>query len=92
MQTRCAVLARCGYEAQAAVLFEAEELLGSQEFDLVILSAFLSEWESGKILAAAGKTPVLVLTELTFADKLVALVECLVVADDRRAAVESSDR
>jgi hypothetical protein len=35
----------------------------------------LEEWEKGQILTAAGKTPALVLTDLTLADKLLAEVE-----------------
>jgi hypothetical protein len=75
LQTRCAVLERSGYRAQSAVLPEVETLLRTEQFDLVIVSAWLSEWEKGKILATAGKTPALVLTELTLADKLLAEVE-----------------
>jgi hypothetical protein len=41
----------------------------------VIVSAWLEEWEKGQILTAAGKTPALVLTDLTLADKLLAEVE-----------------
>jgi hypothetical protein len=40
----------------------------------------LEEWEKGQILMAVGKTPALVLTELTLADKLLAQVERLLVA------------
>ena len=75
LQTRCAVLERSGYRAQPAVLPEVETLLRSEEFDLVIVSAWLSEWEKGQILATVGKTPAIVLTELTLADKLLAQVE-----------------
>jgi hypothetical protein len=75
LQTRCAVLERSGYRAQSAVLPEVETLLRTEQFDLVIVGAWLSEWEKGKILATAGKTPALVLTELTLADKLLAEVE-----------------
>jgi hypothetical protein len=81
LQTRCAVLGSAGYNAKSAVLPEAETILRSEEFDLVIVSAWLSEWEKGKVLATVGKTPTLVLTELTLADKLLALVECLLRED-----------
>ena len=77
LPTRCAVLNRSGYNAKSAVMPEAETLLRTEEFDLVIVSAWLDEWEKGKILTAAGKTPALVLTELTLADKLLAQVERL---------------
>jgi hypothetical protein len=59
---------------------EAEGLLRSQEFDLLIVSAWLSERETAKILTTAGKTPALVLTELTHAEKLLAEVERLLEA------------
>jgi hypothetical protein len=75
LKTRCAVLGSAGYSAQAAALPEAETILRTEEFDLVIVSAWLSEWVKGKILATAGKTPALVLTELTPAEKLLAQVE-----------------
>jgi len=75
LQTRCAVLGSAGYDAKSAAPLEAEILLRTEEFDLVIVSAWLSEWEKGKILATAGKTPALVLTEFTLADKLLGQVE-----------------
>jgi DNA-binding response OmpR family regulator len=70
LRTRCAVLGSAGYNAKSAVLPEAETLLRTQEFDLIVVSAGLSDWERGRILSAAGKTPTLVLTELTLADDL----------------------
>jgi hypothetical protein len=77
LQTRCAVLGSAGYDAKSAALPEAETLLRTEEFDLIIVSAWLEEWEKGQILKAAGKTQALVLTELTLADKLLAEVGCL---------------
>ena len=77
LETRCAVLMHSGYHAEAAVVPEAQTILRTKEFDLVIISAWLGEWEKGQVLTAAGKTPALVLTELTFADKLLAEVERL---------------
>jgi hypothetical protein len=79
LETRCAVLIRAGYDAEAAVLPEAETILRTREFDLVIVSAWLEEWETGQILTAAGSTPTLVLTEMTLADKLLAKVELVLV-------------
>jgi hypothetical protein len=73
--SRCAVLGHSGYDAQAATLEQCEALLHSEEFDLVIVSAWLSEWERGRILPAAGSTPTLVLAELTLADQLLAEVK-----------------
>ena len=75
LQTRCAVLESAGYDAQAVTLEEAKSLLRTSEFDLVIVSAWLSDGEKSNILAVAGETPTLVLTELTLADKLLAKVE-----------------
>jgi hypothetical protein len=74
LRTRCDVLGTSGYNAKAATLSEAEVLVRTEEIDLLIVSAWLSECERGKILAAAGKTPALVLTELTLADELLARV------------------
>jgi len=52
LQSRCAVLRHGGYEAQAASLTDAEILLHKEKYDLVIISACLSEWEKGRILSA----------------------------------------
>jgi DNA-binding response OmpR family regulator len=75
LQTRCAVLWRSGYVAHPAALTEAENLARTEEFDLIIVSAWLSDRETDRILAAAGETPALVLTEMTSADELLAKVE-----------------
>ena len=74
LRTRCAVLGSAGYNAKSAVLPEARTLLRTEKFDLVIVSAGLSDWERGSILSAAGKTPTYVLTELTLPDDLLAQV------------------
>jgi hypothetical protein len=75
LRTRCAVLESVGYIAKPADLPEAQILLRTEQFDLVVISAWLSEWDRGIILSAAGKTPALVLTDLTFGDKLLAEVD-----------------
>jgi hypothetical protein len=80
LQTRCAVLNQSGYDTLAATLTEAESILRTPTFDLVIVSAWLSEWERGRILAAAGETPALVLTEVTLAEDLLAQVERLLTS------------
>jgi hypothetical protein len=77
LPTRCAVLNYRGYEAKSATVAEAEILLRTDEFDLVIVSAWLDEWERGCILTAAGKTLTLVLTELTPVEQLLAQVKRL---------------
>jgi hypothetical protein len=57
LRTRCAVLSQSGYDAQSASVPETQILLRTEEFDLIIVSAFLDEWEKGCILSAAGKLP-----------------------------------
>jgi DNA-binding response OmpR family regulator len=75
LQSRCAVLRHAGYDAQRATLAEAEILLGTEKYDLVIISAGLSEWDRGRILSAAGKTPTYVLRGLTLVPELLAQAE-----------------
>lgn len=77
LRTRCAVLSQSGYHAESAIVPEAELLLRTEEFDLIIVSAFLDEWEKGRILSAAGKMPTLMLRGLTLAPELLAEVERL---------------
>ncbi len=52
LQTRCAVLGSAGYIAKSSPVLEAETLLQSEDFDLVIVSAWLSKCEQDKTLAA----------------------------------------
>ena len=75
LRTHCAVLRQSGYDAQSATVPEAELLLLTEKFDLIIVSAFLDEWEKGRILSAAGKMPTLVLRGLTLAPALLVEVE-----------------
>ena len=75
LRTRCAVLSQSGYDARSATVSEAELLLLTEEFDLIIVSAFLDEWEKGRVLAAAGTMPTLVLRGLTLAPALLVEVE-----------------
>jgi DNA-binding response OmpR family regulator len=79
LEIRCAVLACSGYESQSATVSEAEILLRSDQFDLVIVSAWLSEWDRARILEAVGRTPTLVLTQVTFAEDLLAQVARMLV-------------
>jgi hypothetical protein len=60
--------------------FPKFETLRTEEFDLVIVSAWLGEWDRGVILSTARKAPALVLTELTLADKVLAQMERMLVA------------
>jgi DNA-binding response OmpR family regulator len=80
LQSRCAVLRQAGYEAQAATVPEVEVLLRTEEFDIIVVSAQLSESDRGLILSAAGETPTYVLHGLTLASELLAQVERLLPA------------
>jgi DNA-binding response OmpR family regulator len=65
LDSRCAVLARHGYDARPAMLLEAEDLLMSAGFDLIILSAMLSAEEKSRVLRAIpGSSRTLVLEPL----------------------------
>jgi hypothetical protein len=77
LQTRCAVLNHSGYDAKSATVREAEILLRTEEFDLVIVSAFLSQEEKSSVISAAGEMPILVLDGVTFPQELLAKVERL---------------
>jgi DNA-binding response OmpR family regulator len=76
LRSRCAVLTHAGYHAQAVMLAEAENLLQTAEFDLIILSAILSPEERDHISAfIGGRVPILALKKLTFASELLAEIE-----------------
>ena len=77
LHSRCAVLRHAGYEAQAATPPEVEILLRTEEFDLIIESARLTESERGRIRSAVGETPTYVLRGLTLAAELLSEVERL---------------
>ena len=70
LRTRCAVLSQSGYDARSATVAEAELLLRTDQFDLVIVSAFLDEGEKDRILTAPGKMTTLMLRGLTLAPEL----------------------
>ena len=53
-RTRCSVLRESGCNARAATSLQAEFLLHGQTFDLVILSAALSDSERARLTKAAG--------------------------------------
>jgi hypothetical protein len=58
------------------MLAEAESVLQTAEFDLIILSAILSGEEREHISAFVGATiPILALKKLTFASELLADIE-----------------
>jgi hypothetical protein len=77
LRTRCAVLAQNGYDAVCSLFSGAEGIiLGTKRFDLIVVSAFLSDQEKAEVLAiVAGKTPTIVLEGLTLATELLTLVE-----------------
>jgi CheY-like chemotaxis protein len=75
LESRCAVLGSAGYIAKSATVAEAVKLLRTEEFDLIIISVFLSREEQDRLISAAPNTPKLVLDGVTFAAELLALVE-----------------
>ena len=76
LRSRCAVLTHAGYHAEAVMFGEAESLLRTAEFDLIILSAILSGEEKDRISAFIGGTiPIVALKKLTFASELLAEIE-----------------
>jgi DNA-binding response OmpR family regulator len=77
LRTRCAVLTVSGYDARSATLQQAETLLRTEQYDLVIVSALLGESERKRVLAAAGITPTLVLRGFALVSILLAQVEQL---------------
>jgi CheY-like chemotaxis protein len=74
LESRCAVLNHSGYDAKSATVAEAVKLLRTEEFNLIIISAFLSP-EQDNVISAAPNTPKLVLDGVTFAAELLAKVE-----------------
>jgi hypothetical protein len=65
-----------GYEARYSLYFDAARALGSDQFDLVVVSAFLTDQEKDQILALTGNaTPTIILRALTYAPELIQLVE-----------------
>jgi CheY-like chemotaxis protein len=75
LRTRCAVLSHSGYNAHSVSPEEAEALLKTDVYDLVILSARMSEERFHRVLLVAGQTPTLVLNGFTFVRDLLNRVE-----------------
>jgi hypothetical protein len=75
LRTRSAVLRQSGYDAQSATVPEAELLLLTEKFDLIIVSAFLDDSEKDRILSPAGAMPTLMLRGLTLDPDLLVEVE-----------------
>jgi DNA-binding response OmpR family regulator len=76
LRSRCAVLTQAGYHAHAVMFAEAESLLRTADFDLIILSAILTGEERDQISAFIGdRVPILTLKKLIFATELLAEIE-----------------
>ena len=76
LRSRCAVLAHAGYDAHYVMYPDAEPLLTREPFDLIILSAILSQEEKDQIWTIVGDTPpILTLKKLVFASELLRDVE-----------------
>jgi hypothetical protein len=75
LSIRCEVLKSSGYSAQAATVEDAADLIKQEAFDLIIVSAFLSEANRQRVLFAAGVTPTLVLQGIAVAPELLEEVE-----------------
>ena len=76
LRSRCAVLAHGGYDAQYVMYPDVERLLTREPFDLIILSAILSQEEKDLIWTIVGDTPpILTLKKLVFASELLRDVE-----------------
>jgi hypothetical protein len=74
-RTRGDALSHYGYDAQAASWPEAESPLRTPQFDLIIVSAFLTNHEKEDALALTARaTPTIVLPGLTPASELLRLV------------------
>jgi hypothetical protein len=75
LETRCEVLKTAGYEAQCAVSEEAEDVLKTERFNLVILSVFLTEDDKALFAQLAGdEAKVLRLETLVMPNELLQLV------------------
>jgi hypothetical protein len=85
LRLRCAVLDQQGYRSQAATVKEAIDLLRTLAFDLVILSAGLSDDDRNRLLFAAGKTSTLGLRGLIFPQDLIREVEKRLTSLQRKA-------
>jgi hypothetical protein len=78
-------LVATGYDARCALYPDAERVLGTAQFDLVIVSAFLSDQEKERLLALTpGNTPTIVLRTLTLPPELIGLVEQRLAEDRER--------
>ncbi len=76
LRSRVGVLTHAGYDALDVLFEDADALLGLERFDLIILSAILTDEEKAHIHDIAGdSTPILALKKLVFASELLSDVE-----------------
>jgi CheY-like chemotaxis protein len=88
LELRCAILERAGYASQTASLEEAEPLLKSGKFDIVVVSAKVNEHESLQVTSLAQNTPLLLLKGVTFPRHLLNEVSALIAS--RAAGMSTS--
>jgi hypothetical protein len=72
------------HDAESATVAEAQLLVRTEEFDLVIVSSVMSQKEKSSVISAAGETPTLVLHGITFPLTLLAEVERLLASASER--------
>jgi DNA-binding response OmpR family regulator len=80
LDLRCAILDREGYASSAARLEEADVLLKSGKFDIVIVSARVNEHEKRRVVSLAQDTPLLFLDGVTFPRHLIKDVSDLIAS------------
>jgi DNA-binding response OmpR family regulator len=86
LDSRCGVLKHNGYDAYAASLKISELVLAGQSFDLVILSAGLTDPEKLQVAQAAGSTKTMVLDGLTMPSTLLTEVAARLPRHKQRIA------
>jgi hypothetical protein len=77
---RCAILDQAGYTSVSATFVEAETLLNSKKFDIVIVSARLTQDEKRRVESLAQDTPFLFLNGVTFPRDLLKIVSDLIAS------------
>jgi len=84
LELRCSILNQAGYDCRAANVEEAEAFLEPRKFDLVIVSARVSEEEKRRITALANGTPLFFLNGVTFPRDLLKKVSDLIASSIAR--------
>jgi DNA-binding response OmpR family regulator len=80
LELRCSILNQAGYDCRAANVEEAEAFLKPRKFDLVIVSARVSEEEKRRVTAFAHGTPLFFLNGVTFPRDLLKKVADLIAS------------